>query len=127
MHCEDKDFEIRQRFLDSPGGLQSVEFRHFQIEHRDVRRQLHGQPDCLAPVGSFAAHLPRGIGFKQAPQSLSHYIMVVNQKDADGGVLHWEHGRTYWRESFHPGCRFLGRRAHAKSLARCLLRVETEG
>ena len=70
--------------LDSPGGLDAVEFGHVHIHNHHIRRERPGMREGLLAIAGLSHHLDSDIAIKNAPQPLSDHGMVVHQENTDG-------------------------------------------
>ncbi|HXC61909.1 MAG TPA: hypothetical protein VNV63_04475, partial [Nitrospiria bacterium] len=68
-------------------GIQTIHFRHLEIEHDYIGGSLLGSFDGFSTVGRLTAHPPGVLLFQESPQAAAHKSAVVYQKDSDGRGL----------------------------------------
>jgi len=83
VHRQDEDFRLRRRLVNAPRGFHSIEQRHTDVEHRDIRLEFQGFFDGVTPIGGLCADLPPGPRFEQCSESLAHNRMVIGDEDAE--------------------------------------------
>src|SRR6185437_3335605 len=85
MHRQDHDLNLGVRRNDLPGGLDSIELRHRDIEYRDSWREAPNFRDGLPTVGSGTHHLDIRLRTQERREAVAHHGVIVGQKDSRGG------------------------------------------
>ncbi len=62
---------------------QSVQQRHGDIHHHDIRQELFGEVDGLAAGVRFRHHFDVGFRRQQCPETLANHVVIINQQDFD--------------------------------------------
>jgi len=84
VHAENDHARRSIELLRSGGDLDSVEFRHADIEDEQIRPMLFGQANGFETVRCLRHdRLTRLL--QQAPQSSAHDAMIISQQHAQEG------------------------------------------
>src|SRR5690606_9252059 len=80
---ESYHLDVRVQPADLPGGLNPAHHRHQQVHHDDVRLELAGQRDGLAPVLGLADDLEVVLEAEGQLQAPAHDGVVIDEQDTD--------------------------------------------
>ncbi len=89
VQVEGGDDDDRQRVLDVragklPGGLDAVDPGHADVEQADVRAELVGEGNRLAPVGSLGDNLDVGMSGEDHRETGADEVLIVGDEHPDG-------------------------------------------
>ena len=80
VHGQNKDLGLGAEFADLTGGLDSVEFRHREVEDRDVGLVLGGEGNGLATVPGFGADGPLSAYGEDLAKPLTNQFVIVGDE-----------------------------------------------
>jgi len=69
--------------MDLTGGLQSVQFRHRDVHHDDVRFQSFGFDNGFRTGRGFSANSPSRLAFQQGPHTSPYDTVIVGHQDTN--------------------------------------------
>lgn len=84
MQSYHENRKFRRTSPDFLGCVQSVHFRHLEIEDDDVGGRLLNFIDGFAAIGGFAADLPGILLFEQIAQATPHEGAIVCDENSNG-------------------------------------------
>jgi hypothetical protein len=61
------------------GGVDTVQVRHGDVHHDDVRLQLLAEPNGLPAVSRLGYYFKIFLFLEQPPQAFSHNVVVIRQ------------------------------------------------
>src|SRR5882724_5591667 len=81
MLAQEKYFCGRSSLLDQPRRIQSVQSGHADIQHDDVRLQVHRLYNRFRAIRSVAHDIKVGLGTKECANCLPGDRMIVNHEN----------------------------------------------
>ena len=87
VHAEDHHLRVRVlvgiRVGDLVGGLDAIQLRHSDVEHRDIGMMLRGELHGFASIVGLGDDFEIRLLLEQKPESRANDRMVVGEEDAD--------------------------------------------
>jgi hypothetical protein len=82
MHCEHQNFGIRNCLPDLPCYLDSIQFRHADIDHGHIRFQVYRLLDCLTAIHGLADDSPAVSRVENRACTTPYQPVVVRYQNA---------------------------------------------
>jgi hypothetical protein len=83
MHGKHQSFNVGVLHADRAGRLQSVQFRHPDIQNHHFGRQRLGLLDYVQAIRCLAANFNVRLRLQQRPQTPKHHRVIVRDQYAD--------------------------------------------
>src|ERR1035438_5496685 len=83
MNGNHQDGNFREKSVDPPGDVESVQIRHLEIQQDHVRRIVFHALQRFSSVSSLVANLPGALLLEQSPQVVPNRRVVVYHKNSN--------------------------------------------